>query len=439
MKKQSTTRRAFLQAGVGMPLALFASEAGADIKAGTDVDADTGFEAEGSALAQPMPVGRPKLAVILTQYAAGSHGVCYCTKFLEGKQFDDHFEPPRCDVVAMHLMEVATNDVGIETAKRHNVPLYPTVAQALCQGGDTLAVDGVVIVGEHGTYPTNAKGQQLYPRRELFDQVTAVFRQSGRVVPVFNDKHMSWNWNWAKYMWHTIREMKIPWMAGSSLPFAKYEPLVSLPQGKKLDHVIAVGYGGLESYGFHALETGQHIVECRAGGETGVRSVQVLSGQAVWDAHKAGRWPNDIADAALASVKQPAGKPQDYTNEVYAFDITYRDGQRMTVLMVNGYSQEFAFAYRVKGSKEIVAASYYLDPVPRLKHFSATVRALEDMYLTGKPTAPGERTYLTTGILAYGMESHFQGGVKLETPDMNITYHPMPVPVGWKEVLRQRT
>ena len=112
----------------------------------------------------------------------------------------------------------------------------------------------------------------------------------------------------------------------------------------------------------------------------------------------------------------------------------------MTVLMVNGYSQEFAFAYRVKGKvnkNEIVAASYYLDPVPRLKHFSATVRALEEMYLTGKPTAPGERTYLTTGLLAYGMESHFQGGVKLATPDMNISYHPMPVPDAWKEVLHQ--
>ena len=243
MKKQSlTTRRAFLQTGARMLPTLLAS---ASSPGKTDTNNSTN-----SAFAQPGPLDRPKLAVILTQYAAGSHGVCYCTKFLEGKQFDDHFEPPRCDVVAMHLMEVAGNDVGVETAKRHNVPLYPTVAQALCQGGDTLAVDGVVIVGEHGTYPTNAKGQQLYPRRELFDQVTSVFRQSGRVVPVFNDKHMSWNWNWARYMWRTIKEMQIPWMAGSSLPFAKYEPFVPLPQGKRLDHVIAVGYGGLESYGF---------------------------------------------------------------------------------------------------------------------------------------------------------------------------------------------
>jgi hypothetical protein len=379
---------------------------------------------------------RPKLAVILTQYGASSHGICYCTKFLEGKQFDDHFEEPRCDVVAMHLMEVAKDDIGLATAKKHNVPLYPSVATALCLGGDKLAVDGVVVMVEQGNYTLNDKGQQLYPRRELFDQVASVFRQSGRVVPVFNDKHMSWNWTWAKYMWRTIQQMKIPWMAGSSLPYAKFEPLVSLPHGESLDHIVAVGYGGLESYGFHALETGQRIAECRAGGETGVKSVQVLSGKDVWDAQASGRWPREIADAALASVKQPNGKPQDHVADVHAFDIHYRDGQRMTVIMANGYSQEFAFGYRVRGKKEIVAASYLLDPVPRLKHFSATVRALEEMYLSGTPSFPGERTYLTTGILAYGVESHFQGGKELKTPDLSISYRPAPTPDEWKEVMR---
>lgn len=414
--RSTTTRRDFVKAGIGLPVSLAAAEA--------------------TAGQPPAPVSRPKLAVILTEYGATSHGLCYCTKLLEGKQFDDHFEPPLCDVVSIHLKEIAANDIGVATAKKRGVPMYPSVATALCQGGDELAVDGVVVIGEHGKYPLNAKGQQLYPRRELFDQVIGVFRQSGRVVPMFNDKHMSWNWTWAKYMWRTIQEMKIPWMAGSSLPYSKYEPFVSLPHNQKLDHVIAVGYGGIESYGFHALETGQHIVECRAGGEVGVSSVQVLSGQAVWDAHSAGHWPREIADAALAAVKQPNGKPQDHTSDVHAFDITYRDGQRMTVLMANGYCQEFAFAYRVTGKPDIVAATYRLDDVPRLKHFSSTVRALEEMYLSGKPTGPGARTYLTTGVLAYGMESHYKGGIKLETPDMKIAYKPMPVPAHWKEVLR---
>lgn len=416
MGESGPTRREMLKATVGASMAMAAGPAAAQ---------------------ESTPLRRPKLAVVITSYFAGSHGECYPTKFMEGKQFDDHFEPPLCDVVSMHLIEIAKNDVGIETAKRNHVPLFPTVATALCLGGDTLAVDGVVLIGEHGTYPLNEKGQQLYPRRELFDQIVGVFRQSGRVVPVFNDKHMSWNWTWAKYMWRTIQEMRIPWMAGSSLPFAKFEPLVPLPHGQKLDHIVAVGYGPLESYGFHSLETGQRVAECRAGGETGVRSVQVLSGRDVWDAQNAGRWPRDIAEAAFASVKKPNGKPQDHASDVHAFDIEYRDGQRMTVIMANGFCQEFAFAYRPHGERDITAASYELDPLPRLKHFSATVRALEEMYVGGRPTqASGPRTYLTTGILAYGMDSHFHKGEKRVTPDLGVAYKPMPVPTHWKECLR---
>ncbi len=392
--------------------------------------------AKGDCMATEQEPRKPKLAIILTSYGATSHGLCYCTKFLEGKQFDDHYEPPRCEVVSMHMIEVAKGDIGIATAKKHGVPMYPSVATALCRGGDELAVDGVVLIGEHGSYPLNEKGQQMYPRRELFDQIVNVFRQSGRVVPVFNDKHLSWNWTWAKYMWRTIQEMKIPWMAGSSLPFAKYVPVVPLPRGKKLDHVIAIGYAGLESYGFHSIETGQFVVEQRAGGESGVRSVQLLEGKAVWQAQDAGRWPKDIAEAALKSLTRPNGRWTDFEKDVFAFDIEYRDGQRMTVIMPGGYGQEFAFAYRPTGSKQITAASYFLDEVPRLKHFSATVRALEDFYITGKPTAPSARTTLTTGILWYGIESKYRGGVRLETPDMNIAYKPMRNPESWKECLR---
>lgn len=377
---------------------------------------------------------RPKLAVIVTTYGPQSHGDCICTKLLEGLQFDDHTDPPRCDVAAIHLMEVAKDDIGVGLAKKHGVPLYHSVAAALCQGGDELAVDGVVIIGEHGTYPYNEKEQHLYPRRELFDQVVGVFRQSRRSVPVFNDKHLSWNWAWAKYMWRTSRELGFPFMAGSSLPYAPFEPKVPLPRGKQIDHLIAIGYSGLESYGFHALETGQFVLEQRAGGEVGIKSVQCLSGRDVWEAHTASRWPQDLAAAALGAIQSPKGRPQDYTDRVYAFDLEYRDGQRMTVLMVNGYCAEFGFAYRERGGP-IVATSYFLDPGPRRKHFSALVRSVEDMFLTGKPTEPGERTLLTTGALAYLMESHHQGGKKLDTPDLDIRYRAPKRPESWKEVL----
>jgi hypothetical protein len=358
---------------------------------------------------------RPKLAVIVTWYGQVSHGDCICTKLLEGLQFEDRLDPPRCEVAAIHLMEKAPDDIGVGLAAKHQVPLYHSVAAALCRGGEELAVDGVVLIGEHGTYPFNEKGQHLYPRRELFDQIAGVFRQAGRVVPVFNDKHLAYTWADARWMYDRARELMIPFMAGSSLPYAPFRPVVELPRGRKIDHVVAFGYGGLESYGFHALETGQFVVEQRAGGEVGVKSVQCLEGAAVWEAHREGRWPQDLAAAALAAAAEPKGKPQDHTERVYAFDIEYRDGQRMTVLMANGYCAEFGFAYREQGAAKIAATAYKLDPRPRRLHFSALVRSIEEMFLTGKPVVPA---------------------VRLETPDLGIAYQAPRIPDAWTEVLR---
>ena len=60
--------------------------------------------------------------------------------------------------------------------------------------------------------------------------------------------------------------------------------------------------GGPEAYGFHALEVLQCMVERRNGGETGVRTVQYMSGDAVWKARDEGLWSGELAEAAVAAV-----------------------------------------------------------------------------------------------------------------------------------------
>ena len=112
----------------------------------------------------------------------------------------------------------------------------------------------MLLIGEHGNYPTNAKGQVEYPRKQFFDQIVAVFRRSGRVAPVFNDKHLSYRWDWAKEMVDTARAMKIPLMAGSSVPLAERRPPLELPGGAKIVEAVSIHGGGVESYDFHALE-----------------------------------------------------------------------------------------------------------------------------------------------------------------------------------------
>jgi hypothetical protein len=55
---------------------------------------------------------------------------------------------------------------------------------------------------------------------------------------------------------------------------------------------------------------------------------------------------------------------------------------------------------------------------------------VEQMIYTGKPTWPAERTLLTTGVLAAAFQSRLQGGLRLETPHLAVSYEPT---FTWKE------
>ena len=157
--------------------------------------------------------------------------------------------------------QVKDNDLSRERLERFpSMKGYPTIAEALTLGGEELAVDGVLIIGEHGEYPTNEKGQCLYPRYEHFMQMAEVFEKSGRGVPTFNDKHLSWNWEWAREMYDISQSMGFAFMAGSSLPVTWRTPSIDMPLGVPVSEGLCVGYGGVDSYDFHALETLQCMV-----------------------------------------------------------------------------------------------------------------------------------------------------------------------------------
>ena len=183
----------------------------------------------------------------------------------------------------------------------------PDGTEALTLGGDDLAVDAVCFVGEHGNYPANDRGQKLYPRYELMERIVEVFRRTGKVVPVFRDKHFSYSWLKAKQMYDWSRELKFPLMAGSSIPLTVRTPEVEIPYGARVGKRLMLGYGDLDAYGFHTLESMQCMVERRKGGETGIRSVEWLEGPAVWNWRDgAGRWSLPLLEAAFA--RDPAAK-----------------------------------------------------------------------------------------------------------------------------------
>ena len=158
-------------------------------------------------LAQTRPA-RPKIAAIATTYFKYSHAQHIVDRFLMGYGWNGTHHYPPMDLVSLYVDQIGGTDLSRERARRFpSMKMCPSIAEALTLGGSKLAVDGIVVVGEHGKYKRNEKGQVKYPRYEFFQQIYKVLRDSGRAVPIFNDKHLSWNWDWAKEIYDTAREM----------------------------------------------------------------------------------------------------------------------------------------------------------------------------------------------------------------------------------------
>ena len=214
---------------------------------------------------------RPRVAAVVTEFTHRSHAHVILENFLEPYYFNGKLTDPGVDVVGLYVDQFPAGATWrASVAKQYKIAIFPTIAEALQLGGKELAVDGVLSIGEHGNYPTNDRGQIMYPRKRFFDEIVAVFRQSGRVVPLFNDKHLSYRWDWAGEMMQVARELKIPFMAGSSVPLAQRRPPLELP-AERGDRRSGLDprRAARKSYDFHALEVLQSMVEARRGGETG--------------------------------------------------------------------------------------------------------------------------------------------------------------------------
>jgi len=368
-----------------------------------------------------------RIAAILTEYRPNTHADVMVDKFLRGFPTDEGLIAPRVQIASMYLDQVNPGDIGVQTARAFGVPIYPSILRALTLGGDDLAVDGVLIVGEHGDYPRNEKGQKLYPRRYFFEQVAGVISTAGRAIPVFSDKHLSYNWGDALWMVQRARELSMPLMAGSSLPTCWRSPFTEVPLGARLEGAVAIGYGLVEDYGFHALEVLQCMVERRGhgaqGAETGVAAVQCLEGRAVWDWLDANPNHAALARAAcepLAKGLAPWEQAPHWAKEPAAFIVDYIDGLKAAVLMLNGYARSFAFSGAWEG--RVHACEFRLQTDNAHGHWSYLGLNVEEMFVSGCPSYPVERTLLTSGVLEAAMDSRYRGHAVLSTPHLRVAY-----------------
>ena len=284
---------------------------------------------------------------------------------------------------------------------------------------------GVLCIGEHGDYPRTSDTQQkMYPRRRFFNEVVDVFRECGQVAPLFNDKHLGYRWDDARTMVETARELKIPFLAGSSLPVAWRMPPFELPRDCEIEAALTIGHGGFEDYGFHALEAHQCLIERRSGGESGVTAVRAMRGDMIRKSEQAGDWSTELFAAAR---RQMPGNPEDTStwkpgpkSAVYLLE--HRSGLRSAVVMANGLAEHFSTAVRVKGKAEPTGTWFQLQEGPPYGHFAYLVRAIDETFHSRQAVYPVERTLLTTGILDRVMHSLANDGVRLETPELAIAY-----------------
>ncbi len=385
---------------------------------------------------------RKRIAFLGTVVHQHSHAQHFLDRHTLGYTWGGRWQAPRFDVASVYLDQFPANDLGRERIRRYGLRQFPTIAEALTLGGSKLAVDGVVIIAEHGDYPNNEKGQKLYPRYAWFKQVVNVFEASGRAVPVFNDKHLSTNWEQSAEMVADAKRLGFPFLAGSSLPVTWRLPSIDMPFDAPLVESVCVGYGGVDSYDFHGLETAQCMSERRRGGEVGIASVHALRGAKLWEALATPdrEVTRQLIVAALCrshNLPVQGGYPSDRVTfewarqtlpDTLAYFIQHRDGFRTTLLLTA--IRDFNYAGMRRDTGEIVSCQMYL-PMPgqsatTADFFNPLARHIETLVLEQRAPYPVERTLLTSGMVIGGVDSLHRGQVPVPTPEMEVRYQGPP-------------
>jgi len=400
---------------------------------------------------------RPRIAAVVTEYRRYSHAQHILDRYLFGYSWNGQHHLPEIDLVSLYTDQQPDGELSRSRSDLcPQMKIYPTIAEALTCGGEKLAVDGVLLIGEHGNYPFNEKGQHLYPRYEFYKQITDVFRQSGRSVPVFNDKHLSWKWEWAREMVQISRELDFPLLAGSSLPVTRRIPQIDMPLGARVQEAMCVAVGGVDGYDIHALEAMQSMVERRRGGETGVAWIHAVRGaDAVMAALRsgsfdAGGWDPALFRACLCRSHRLVPTRQGFNHHLPTSDeihgrmtaednpntpvlyrYQHRDGLRMSMLLIEGVVNDFTFAARLAGKQKPLSLQMFLPPREVCNFFNPLTHATEQLFHTDQAPYPVERTLLTTGLTASGVESLFQDEQILLTPHLGIQYQPTRHSTYW--------
>jgi hypothetical protein len=371
---------------------------------------------------------RPRITCLVSYWGRPtSHADWIVNKLLDGYWWRGAHTASQVEVVSVYIDQLDTSLLGQKVCKAKNIPIFKTVKEAVTLGGKELAVDGVVIVAEHGNYPTDLKGRWLLPRWWIYQQVIQVFEQSKRSVPVFNDKHLSYSWDEAKWMFDKSRELHFPLTGGSSIPTYFRKPEIELAIDTPIKNSIVVGNAADEGAIFHCIDVLQAFVDRRKGGETGVKAVQSIRGPETWAWVERNAWAGNLLEAVGKKFDLKPGHFQEGRRPNICV-VEYNDGSKAAV--ISGEGVGWTYAGEIEGQKEptIVSMLGWPGPISQYHAANAHEHWIIQMMLTGKEPFNAERLLVSTGIVNYYMESNWEDGRysavgrRIETAFLNIKY-----------------
>lgn len=376
---------------------------------------------------------RPRIAVILTTYFRGSHSDVVVGRLLDGYLLEGQQREPDVEIVSAYMELLGDPyggddprvDIGVDTFREHGVPMFDSPAEALGLGEPGIAVDGVLVIGEHGGYEENVYGQRLYPRKRLVDAVISAMWGAGVFVPVFTDKQLAWRTRDAVRMVDDCERFGVPLMAGSSIPLAWRTGDIEWPAGEQMDAAVVVSFGFADIYGPHLLELVQSFAEHRRGGESGVARVLGLTGDLAREAVASGRVDPELYQDALDAMDLGAEHHELIaTTGVDVFEVTYRDGLRVWIVIYDGLNR---FGVAARGPRARTRTRVWAQLGPEFGHFSYLVRNIEQFFLTGEARWPIRRVLLSTGVLAAAMRSRYESDRAgeprpIDTPELDLSY-----------------
>ncbi|GAA3402595.1 hypothetical protein ACFFNY_04685 [Paenibacillus hodogayensis] len=361
--------------------------------------------------------GRKRVAVIVTEYRFNAHA-----DVILGRLLGDFDYTPQVEVVSIYTDQVPDNDMSREMAAKRGVPIYPTIEETVRAPHIDGTIDGIIIIGEHGDYPVNEKRQKQYPRYRLLKETLEALDGLALTVPIFSDKHLSYDMGEAKWMYDELKRRRIPFMAGSSIPHTDPVPAYDPELLVSASEWLIISFStSIEAYGYHGLEVLQSLAEKRRGGESGVRSVWALEGADVWEAMDRGEWPEQLMLQALGAYPDvPGGHPRVQQADPVLFAADYADGTKGYVIQFKDLVDQWGYAFRTENGG-VTAARCDSEKGRPFGHFERLTRLVENFIISGKEPFPMERVYMSTGLIDYGMESLYTRN-RVDTPLLDIQY-----------------